>query len=55
MKTLSITANAVNTNEAGDMYADAFLYAIKLGHSYAWAAEFANVAPVRVVSQFGQD
>ena len=53
VQTRSITANGVDTNEAGDIYADAFLYAIKSGRSYAWAAKFANAASVRVVSHCG--
>jgi len=53
VQTPGVTANAVDTNGAGDMYAGAFLYAINAGHSYAWAAKFANEASARVVSQFG--
>jgi sugar/nucleoside kinase (ribokinase family) len=53
LQTPGVTANAVDTNGAGDMYAGAFLYAINAGHSYAWAARFANAAAARVVSQFG--
>tara|TARA_B110001469_G_scaffold116126_1_gene121106 strand:+ start:150 stop:1145 length:996 start_codon:yes stop_codon:yes gene_type:complete len=53
VQTPSITANAVDTNGAGDMFAGAFLYAINSGRSYAWAAKFANLASARVVSQFG--
>ncbi|MDB4536978.1 adenosine kinase [Oceanospirillaceae bacterium] len=53
VQTLGVTANAVDTNGAGDMFAGAFLYAINAGHDYAWAAKFANVASARVVSQFG--
>ena len=49
----AVTANAVDTNGAGDMYAGSFLYAINAGHDYAWAANFANAAAARVVSQFG--
>jgi len=53
VQTPGVTANAVDTNGAGDMFAGAFLYAINAGHSYAWAAKFANEASARVVSQFG--
>jgi len=53
VQTAGVTANAVDTNGAGDMYAGAFLYAINAGHSYALAAKFANEASARVVSQFG--
>jgi len=53
MQTPGVTANAVDTNGAGDMYAGAFLYAINAGHTYALAAKFANEASARVVSQFG--
>jgi sugar/nucleoside kinase (ribokinase family) len=53
VQTTAINTNAVDTNGAGDMYAGAFLYAINVGHDYAWAAKFANAASARVVSQFG--
>jgi sugar/nucleoside kinase (ribokinase family) len=35
------------------MFAGAFLYAISVGHDYVLAAQFANAAAARVVSQFG--
>ena len=53
VQTAGVTANAVDTNGAGDMFAGAFLYAINAGHDYAWAAKFANAASARVVSQLG--
>ena len=53
VQTAGLTANAVDTNGAGDMFAGAFLYAINAGHNYAWAAKFANAASARVISQFG--
>jgi sugar/nucleoside kinase (ribokinase family) len=53
VQTPGVTANAVDTNGAGDMFAGAFLYAINTDHNYAWAAKFANEASARVVSQFG--
>jgi len=53
LQTPGVTANAVDTNGAGDMFAGAFLYAINAGYSYALAAKFANEASARVVSQFG--
>ena len=53
VQTAGVTANAVDTNGAGDMFAGAFLYAINEGHDYAWAAKFSNAASSRVVSQFG--
>jgi len=53
VQTAGVTANAVDTNGAGDMFAGAFLYAINAGYNYAWAAKFANAASARVVSQFG--
>jgi sugar/nucleoside kinase (ribokinase family) len=51
--TPGVSANAVDTNGAGDMFAGSFLYAISSGHDYAWAARFANAASALVVSQFG--
>ena len=53
IQTAGVTANAVDTNGAGDMFAGAFLYAINAGHDYVWAAKFANAASSRVVGQFG--
>jgi sugar/nucleoside kinase (ribokinase family) len=53
VQTAAVSAKAVDTNGAGDMFAGAFLYAINAGHDYAWAAEFANAAAAGVVSQFG--
>ena len=53
VQTAGVSANAVDTNGAGDMFAGAFLYAINAGQDYAWAAKFANAASARVVSQFG--
>lgn len=44
---------AVDTNGAGDMFAGAFLYAINNGKSYKEAAELANKAAAKVVSQYG--
>lgn len=43
----------VDTNGAGDMFAGAFLYAINQGKNFKAAAEFANHAAAKVVSQFG--
>jgi sugar/nucleoside kinase (ribokinase family) len=48
-----VEARAIDTNGAGDMFAGAFLYAITLGKSYAWAADLANDCAARVVAQFG--
>ena len=53
LQTAGVSANAVDTNGAGDMFAGAFLYAINADHNYAGAAKFANAASARVVSQFG--
>ena len=53
VQTAGVSANAVDTNGAGDMFAGAFVYAINAGHNYAWAAKFANAASARVVNQFG--
>jgi sugar/nucleoside kinase (ribokinase family) len=46
-------ATPVDTNGAGDMFAGAFLYAINQGKDFKTAAEFANLAAAKVVSQFG--
>ncbi|HSC68023.1 MAG TPA: adenosine kinase [Cellvibrio sp.] len=43
----------IDTNGAGDMFAGAFLYAITQGKDFKTAAEFANLAAAKVVSQFG--
>ena len=48
-----VKTRAINSNGAGDMFAGAFLYAISVGHDYVLAAQFANAAAARVVSQFG--
>ena len=40
-------------NGAGDMFAGAFLYAISQNKDFKTAAEFANIAAAKVVSQFG--
>jgi sugar/nucleoside kinase (ribokinase family) len=47
------TANAIDSNGAGDMFAGAFLYGITNGHSYAGAGALASLASSKVVSQFG--
>ena len=44
---------AIDTNGAGDMFAGAFLHAINNGKDFKTAAEFANRAAAKVVSQFG--
>jgi len=44
---------AVDTNGAGDMFAGAFLHAISHGKDFKTAAEFANRAAAKVVTQFG--
>lgn len=43
----------LDTNGAGDMFAGAFMYAINNGKDFKTAAEFANLAAAKVVSQFG--
>jgi len=43
----------LDTNGAGDMFAGAFLYAISQNKDFKTAAEFANLAAAKVVSQFG--
>ena len=48
-----VSAKAIDTNGAGDMFAGAFLYAITSGRDYDWAAKFANHCASRVVAQFG--
>ena len=48
-----VSARAVDTNGAGDMFAGAFLYAITSGKGYDWAAKLANDCASRVVAKFG--
>jgi sugar/nucleoside kinase (ribokinase family) len=48
-----VSAKAIDTNGAGDMFAGAFLYAITSGRGYDWAASLANVCASRVVANFG--
>ena len=48
-----VSAKAIDTNGAGDMFAGAFLYAITSGKSYDWAAKLANYCASRVVAKFG--
>lgn len=43
----------LDTNGAGDMFAGAFLYALSRGKDFKTAAEFANSAAAKVVTQFG--
>jgi sugar/nucleoside kinase (ribokinase family) len=43
----------IDTNGAGDMFAGAFLYALSQAKDFKTAAEFANLAAAKVVSQFG--
>lgn len=55
-ETHSITPNkvkAVDTNGAGDMFAGAFLYALRQGHDFKKAGAFACLSAAKVVSQFG--
>ncbi len=47
------TAQAVDTNGAGDMFAGAFLYGLTQGHDYALAGKLASLASSKVVSKFG--
>lgn len=49
----AVPVTPVDTNGAGDMFAGAFLYAINQGKDFKTAAEFANRAAAKVVSQFG--
>jgi sugar/nucleoside kinase (ribokinase family) len=48
-----VSAKAIDTNGAGDMFAGAFLYAITSGKDYDWAAGLANYCAGRVVERFG--
>jgi len=48
-----VPADAVDTNGAGDMFADALLQAVTAGRDFKWAAELANESAARVVGQFG--
>jgi sugar/nucleoside kinase (ribokinase family) len=47
------SADAIDTNGAGDMVAGAFLYAVTKGRDMKWAAELANELAARVVEQLG--
>jgi sugar/nucleoside kinase (ribokinase family) len=53
IKVAGTQVKAIDTNGAGDMFAGAFLYAINNGKDFKTAAEFANRAAAKVVSQFG--
>ena len=48
-----VSAKAIDTNGAGDMFAGAFLYVITSGKGYDWAAKLANDCASRVVAKFG--
>jgi len=48
-----VTATAIDTNGAGDMFAGAFMHAIQTGHAFPAAAEFANTAAAQVVQKYG--
>ena len=48
-----VSAKAIDTNGAGDMFSGAFLFAITSGRNYQWAADFANDCASRVVQKFG--
>ena len=48
-----VSAKAIDTNGAGDMFAGAFLHAITSDRSYDWAAKLANHCASRVVAKFG--
>lgn len=49
----AVTANVLNTNGAGDMYAGAFLYGITHGHSAIESGSLASYASAKVVEQHG--
>jgi sugar/nucleoside kinase (ribokinase family) len=53
IKVPATPVTAIDTNGAGDMFAGAFLYAINHGKDFKVAAEFANRAAAKVVTQFG--
>ena len=53
LRSEGVSAKAVDTNGAGDMFAGAFLYAITSGRGYDWAASLANDCASRVVAKFG--
>jgi len=52
-KVAAQTVKPVDTNGAGDMFAGAFLYSLSKGQNFKTAAEFANLAAAKVVSQYG--
>lgn len=45
--------HAIDTNGAGDMFAGAFLYGLCRHFTFVEAAEFANYAAAKIVTQFG--
>ena len=47
------TAEPIDTNGAGDMFAGAFLHAITHGQDFDTAGRFASLAAARVVSRYG--
>lgn len=53
LRSKGLSAQAIDTNGAGDMFAGAFLYAITSDKGYAWAAKLANDCASRVVAKFG--
>lgn len=49
----AVTANAVDSNGAGDMYAGAFLYGLSHGMDYPTSGALASLCAAEVVSHFG--
>jgi sugar/nucleoside kinase (ribokinase family) len=53
LRSEGLSAKAIDTNGAGDIFAGAFLFAITSGEGYDWAAKLANYCAARVVAKFG--
>jgi len=49
----AVSAHAVDSNGAGDMYAGAFLYGLSHGMDYPTAGALASLCAAKLVSQFG--
>ena len=48
-----VSAKAIDTNGAGDMFAGSFLYAITSGKDYDWAAGLPMMCALELLQKFG--